>query len=106
MKRVLGGLVKLSGSFFLVRGNRSAGAEEGLETFLVLVSNLKRVLLLFQKTDYKLIRENCNMWRNYADIQDSWDSTYGIINHYGINKDGFSAFAGPGGWNDPDEVAF
>ncbi|KAL5011871.1 hypothetical protein ScPMuIL_010422 [Solemya velum] len=56
------------------------------------------------KTDYKLIRENCNMWRNYADIQDSWDSTYGIINHYGINKDGFSAFAGPGGWNDPDEL--
>ena len=78
-------------------------------------------LLLFssgQNPNYKSIAEHCNLWRNYDDIYDSWDSVLGIINFYGDDKvgkrlkkksatffflqDGFGKFAGPGHWNDPD----
>ena len=68
--------------------------------------------------NYKSIAEHCNLWRNYDDIYDSWDSVLGIINFYGDDKvgerqdkkiktilllqDGFGNFAGPGHWNDPD----
>ena len=52
--------------------------------------------------DYKSIAEHCNLWRNYDDIYDSWDSVLGIINYYGEDKDGFGQYAGPGHWNDPD----
>ena len=52
--------------------------------------------------NYKSIAEHCNLWRNYDDIYDSWDSVLGIINYYGEDKDGFSDFGGPGHWNDPD----
>ena len=68
--------------------------------------------------NYKSIAEHCNLWRNYDDIYDSWDSVLGIINFYGDDKvgerqdkkintilllqDGFGKFAGPGHWNDPD----
>ncbi|XP_067663987.1 alpha-N-acetylgalactosaminidase-like isoform X2 [Haliotis asinina] len=54
--------------------------------------------------NYQAIRENCNIWRNYNDIQDSWDSVLSIINFYGQNKGNFAAVAGPGGFNDPDEL--
>ncbi|XP_048243581.1 alpha-N-acetylgalactosaminidase-like [Haliotis rufescens] len=56
------------------------------------------------KTDYKLIAKSCNMWRNYADVEDSWASIYGIIQYYGKNPDNFAAVAGPGNWNDPDQL--
>ena len=52
--------------------------------------------------NYKSIAEHCNLWRNFDDIYDSWDSVLGIINYYGEDKDGFGQFAGPGHWNDPD----
>ena len=55
-----------------------------------------------QSPDYASIARHCNLWRNYIDIYDSWDSVLGIINFYGEDKDGFSQFAGPGHWNDPD----
>ena len=74
-----------------------------------------------QNPNYKSIAEHCNLWRNYDDIYDSWDSVLGIINYYGDDKggfreekegekinnvlllqDGFGQFAGPGHWNDPD----
>ncbi|XP_013416361.1 alpha-N-acetylgalactosaminidase-like isoform X1 [Lingula anatina] len=52
--------------------------------------------------DYQAIAQSCNLWRNYDDIQDSWDSLKGIIDFYGDDKGNFSMFAGPGAWNDPD----
>jgi len=55
-----------------------------------------------QHPDYESIAEHCNLWRNFDDITDSWDSVLSIIDWYGDDKDGFSKFAGPGQWNDPD----
>ncbi|GAU97106.1 hypothetical protein RvY_08459 [Ramazzottius varieornatus] len=48
------------------------------------------------------IRENCNLWRNYGDIQDSYESITDIIQWYAINQDMLIPIAGPGAWNDPD----
>ena len=60
----------------------------------------------------------CNLWRNFYDVQDNWQSIkvtlasspisqelfiiQNIIDFYGDNADGFLELAGPGGWNDPD----
>lgn len=44
------------------------------------------------------------MWRNFNDIDDSWQSVSGIIDYYAENNFNMSSYAGPGGWNDPDEV--
>eukprot|EP00090_Calanus_glacialis_P012357 TRINITY_DN20884_c0_g1_i1.p1 TRINITY_DN20884_c0_g1~~TRINITY_DN20884_c0_g1_i1.p1 ORF type:complete len:437 (-),score=135.88 TRINITY_DN20884_c0_g1_i1:165-1475(-) len=52
--------------------------------------------------NYTAIREHCNVWRNFYDVQDNWNNIQGIIDHYGDDKDGFLEFGGPGGWNDPD----
>ncbi|XP_046375047.2 alpha-N-acetylgalactosaminidase-like isoform X2 [Haliotis rufescens] len=56
------------------------------------------------KPNYTAIKEHCNIWRNYDDIQDSWDSALKIIDYYGENKGNFAGVAGPGGFNDPDEL--
>ncbi|XP_050415028.1 alpha-galactosidase A isoform X3 [Patella vulgata] len=54
------------------------------------------------KPNYAAIRTACNLWRNYRDVQDGWDSIVSIIDFYGKDEGNFSGFAGPGGWNDPD----
>ncbi|XP_078519154.1 alpha-N-acetylgalactosaminidase-like isoform X2 [Lissotriton helveticus] len=54
------------------------------------------------EVNYTLLGEICNMWRNYDDIQDSWDSVLDIIEWYGKNQDALQPAAGPGKWNDPD----
>lgn len=33
--------------------------------------------------NYKLIAEHCNLWRNFDDIDDSWESVSSIIDYYG-----------------------
>lgn len=50
------------------------------------------------------IKNNCNLWRNFDDIQDSWSSVESIIDYYGNNQDIVAGLAGPGHWNDPDMV--
>ena len=45
------------------------------------------------------------MARNSGDIQDSWQSVAEAIEVYGENEGNFSAVAGPGYFNDPDEVS-
>ena len=50
------------------------------------------------------MRETCNFWRNYDDINDSWDSIKNVIQFYGADYGNFSEMAGPGAWNDPDMV--
>ena len=60
--------------------------------------------IIHLQPNYTTIAENCNLWRNYNDISDSWESLLGIITHYGEQQDQFQPFAGPGQWNDPDMV--
>lgn len=59
-----------------------------------------------QKTPvpYARIAEYCNIWRNFDDIDDTWDSVKSIINYYGNDKWNFSKYAGPGNFNDPDMI--
>ncbi|XP_039295186.1 alpha-N-acetylgalactosaminidase [Nilaparvata lugens] len=52
--------------------------------------------------NFTKIIENCNLWRNFDDIQDSWASLESIIDYYGNNQDNIIPNAGPGHWNDPD----
>lgn len=52
--------------------------------------------------NYTAIINTCNLWRNFDDIQDSWESVQRIIDYYGDNQDDIVPNAGPGHWNDPD----
>ncbi|XP_045582354.2 alpha-N-acetylgalactosaminidase [Procambarus clarkii] len=52
--------------------------------------------------NWSAIIDTCNLWRNFDDIEDSWDSVTSIINYYGDNQDDIAPHAGPGHWNDPD----
>ncbi|EDV27039.1 uncharacterized protein TRIADDRAFT_23253 [Trichoplax adhaerens] len=56
------------------------------------------------KVNYTIIAKACNLWRNYGDIQDSWDSILSIVDFYGNNNKVLSAAQGPGHWNDPDQL--
>ncbi len=49
-----------------------------------------------------MISEHCNLWRNWDDINDSWNSLTSIINYFDKNEERIQRFAGPGHWNDPD----
>ena len=60
--------------------------------------------LFYVQPDYHAIAKSCNIWRNYKDVQDSWDSVAGIIKFYGDNKLKFAEVARPGQFNDPDMV--
>lgn len=52
--------------------------------------------------DYKSIAEHCNLWRNYDDIDDEWDSIKTITDWFAAQQDKLAPFHGPGHWNDPD----
>ena len=54
--------------------------------------------------DYKAIAKSCNIWRNWGDIDDSFESVKNILDFYGNNKDNFLNVAGPGNFNDPDMI--
>ena len=56
--------------------------------------------------NYPAIAKSCNLWRNYGDIQDSYDDVLDIVDHYGDHQKEFAQFAGPGQWNDPDMVRY
>lgn len=60
--------------------------------------------LCFQ-VNYTQLGKLCNLWRNYGDIQDSWDSVLNIIDWFSNNQEVLVAAAGPGRWNDPDMVS-
>ena len=54
---------------------------------------------------YKALRANCNLWRNWVDIQDSWESLASILTFWAkesLHNKQFQAIAGAGAWNDPD----
>ncbi|XP_035601344.1 alpha-N-acetylgalactosaminidase-like [Oncorhynchus keta] len=52
--------------------------------------------------NYTLLGEICNLWRNYGDIQDSWDSVQDITDWFFDNQEILQPEAAPGRWNDPD----
>jgi hypothetical protein len=54
---------------------------------------------------YKDIAKSCNLWRNWADIDDSWESVTSIIQWFAKDQGNFTMVAGPGNWNDPDMVS-
>lgn len=54
------------------------------------------------KVNYTQLGEICNLWRNYGDIQDSWNSVLSIVDWFSTNQDVLQPAAGPGQWNDPD----
>lgn len=54
------------------------------------------------ETDYSAVRNTCNMWRFYKDVQDSWSRVMLVIDFFVKHNNEFQPFAGPGGWNDPD----
>ncbi|CAC5424715.1 NAGA [Mytilus coruscus] len=61
-------------------------------------------LCMGPKVDYNLAKKYCNMWRNYEDVEDSWQYVFNIIEFYGKNDKKFLEIAGPGGWNDADQL--
>lgn len=67
-------------------------------------SQTSLVLVFLIQPNYTAIKASCNLWRNFDDIQDSWQSIQAIIDYYGDNQDLIVPHAGPGHWNDPDMV--
>lgn len=54
--------------------------------------------------DYEVLKQTCNMWRNWKDIDDSWENVMYIANYFAENQDRVAPHAGPGHWNDPDTL--
>ena len=54
--------------------------------------------------DMYVLKSNCNLWRNFDDIEDSWASAKSIVQFWSRNSpsDLMVGAAGPGHWNDPD----
>uniref|UniRef100_A0A2H1VWQ0 Alpha-galactosidase n=1 Tax=Spodoptera frugiperda TaxID=7108 RepID=A0A2H1VWQ0_SPOFR len=55
--------------------------------------------------DYEEVARYCNMWRNYHDVQTSWDAIANIVRHYRNHYHELAPFHGPGHWNDPDMLS-
>lgn len=71
--------------------------------------NVSNSFFFFNKTqifqpNFTLISKHCNLWRNYDDIEDSWNSVVSIINYFGDRQELIGKYSGPGHWNDPDMV--
>ena len=56
------------------------------------------------KPNYAEILKYCNLWRNYIDINDSWKILSKIVDYYAEKQDELISVAGPGHWNDPDQL--
>lgn len=51
--------------------------------------------------DYEVLKTTCNLWRNWVDIEDSWESVLFISDYFAEHGDRVAPHAGPGHWNDP-----
>lgn len=71
--------------------------------FIFVLFRHVKLIFCFQ-VNYTLLGQICNLWRNYGDIQDSWDSVLNIVDWFFENQDVLIPAAGPGRWNDPDMV--
>lgn len=56
---------------------------------------------LFIQPNFEALKKTCNLWRNWADIDDSWASVVSITDYFANNQDRIAHHAGPGHWNDP-----
>lgn len=54
--------------------------------------------------DYDILVKTCNLWRNYVDIDDSYESVLFIADYFANNSERLIPYAGPGHWNDPDTL--
>ncbi|KAG4071125.1 hypothetical protein HA402_014393 [Bradysia odoriphaga] len=52
--------------------------------------------------DYEALKQHCNLWRNWKDIQDSYESLRNITEYFAVNQSRIQPHAGPGHWNDAD----
>ncbi|XP_055319555.1 alpha-N-acetylgalactosaminidase isoform X2 [Sitodiplosis mosellana] len=52
--------------------------------------------------NYEALKKHCNLWRNWDDIQDSYESLNKITEYFAVNASRIQPNAGPGHWNDPD----
>ncbi|XP_025837627.1 alpha-N-acetylgalactosaminidase isoform X2 [Agrilus planipennis] len=55
-----------------------------------------------KKPNYDILKQVCNLWRNYGDIEDDWSDVLDILDWFAANQERFASYAGPGQWNDPD----
>ncbi|XP_011684091.1 alpha-N-acetylgalactosaminidase [Strongylocentrotus purpuratus] len=55
-----------------------------------------------QSSNFSIIAETCNTFRNYIDIQDSWTNVMTIIEFFASKQDIFTNVSGPGSYSDPD----
>jgi hypothetical protein len=54
--------------------------------------------------NFTALKQHCNLWRNYVDIDDSWEEVETIMDYFAEKQDKITEHAGPGHWNDPDMV--
>ncbi|CAG9798318.1 unnamed protein product [Chironomus riparius] len=54
--------------------------------------------------DYEVLKKTCNLWRNWKDIEDSYESMLFTADYFAEHADRVSPHAGPGHWNDPDTL--
>jgi len=91
---------------FMKNGDSDSGGVFVSSCFTFSQELLKLLIVLYiLQPDYKKIAQYCNIWRNYNDIDDSWDSVKQIIKFYGDDNSSFSKVAAPGSFNDPDMVS-
>ena len=50
----------------------------------------------------EFVMDGCNLWRNWDDIQCTWESLSSIIDYFGDNGEALAPAAGPGHWHDMD----
>jgi Alpha galactosidase A len=55
--------------------------------------------------DYEILKKTCNLWRNWKDIEDSWESVLFISDYFSANQDRIAQHAGNGHWNDPGNIS-
>jgi hypothetical protein len=48
------------------------------------------------KPNYTAVAYTCNLWRNWHDIQDSWESVYSTVQWFADNYDRLAPFHGTG----------
>lgn len=62
----------------------------------------RSVKWLNAQPDYEALKQHCNLWRNWDDIDDSWESIKYITKYFAEKQDRIQPHGGPGHWNDPD----
>jgi hypothetical protein len=56
------------------------------------------------KVDYPAIAKTCNMFRALTDVYFTYQSVRSMVDYYASDPYNFSRVAGPGAWNDPDQL--